>query len=81
MKLENYNLEVNKIKKYILETNPKSVLIQLPDGLKPFATEILDKINDGKRDFFIWAGSCFGACDIPNAKVDLIIQFGHIAFK
>lgn len=77
MKIDNYDLEIERIKKIIKEKKPKEILIQLPDGLKPFATDIADKIGG---NVYIWAGSCFGACDLPNANVDMIIQFGHAAF-
>ncbi len=78
MKFEDYDFEIKRINDIIKKNKPKSLLIQLPDGLKPFATYIADKIN---VDVFIWAGSCFGACDIPNANFDLLIQFGHTEFK
>ncbi len=78
MKFENYDFEIEKINKKIKELDAKNVLIQLPDGLKPKATEISEKINS---EVFIWAGSCFGACDIPNVEFDLLVQFGHTEFK
>ena len=37
-----------------------------------------------KATVLIWAGSCFGACDLPNIKnlgIDLLIQWGHSEFK
>lgn len=82
---ENYNLELEKadaeIKK-IRKENPK-ILLQFPDGLKPYAPEIFDilKEKNKKADIKIWLGSCFGACDIPSAKADLLIQFGHAKWK
>ncbi len=80
--MNNYNLELNKIIKEIQESNPKTVIIQLPDGLKPKAKEITDKIQKQTNiKPLIWLGSCFGACDIPNFKADLLIQFGHSAWK
>ncbi len=70
----NYNLELEELK---VKVKGKKVLIQLPDGLKPYAKEIADAFVDAK-DVFIWGGSCFGACDIPNVNgFDLIVQFGH----
>lgn len=78
MKFEDYDFEIKKINDIIKKIKPSTVLIQLPDGLKPIATEIADKINS---DVFIWAGSCFGACDLPNVDFDLLIQFGHTEFK
>lgn len=82
--MDDYDLELKKVAKKIKEEKAKTVLIQLPDGLKPKANEInefLKKEIDKNTKLLFWADSCFGACDIPlsakNAKVDLIIQFGH----
>lgn len=76
----NYNLELNKAIKQIKKQKAKTVLIQLPDGLKPKAMEISDFLEkETKARVVIWSGSCFGSCDIPpNIKdIDLCISFGH----
>ncbi|MFA5887324.1 MAG: diphthamide synthesis protein [Candidatus Nanoarchaeia archaeon] len=73
-----YDLELERVAKEIRKKNVKTVCIQLPDGLKPKATEIADYLQKNtKAKILIWAGSCFGACDIPNANADLLIQWGH----
>ena len=77
-----YNLELNNAINQIKKQKAKLVCIQLPDGLKPKAKEIKEKIEkETKADVIIWLGSCFGACDIPQGleklKVDLLIQWGH----
>jgi len=69
-----YDLEIEKVNRKIKELGAKRVLIQLPDGLKPVANKIADKLD---AMVYIWAGSCFGACDVPNVDVDLIVQWGH----
>ncbi len=73
-----YDLELSKTVKEIKDKKAKTVLIQLPDGLKSRAKEIVDSIHQ-KTDAkcFIWLGSCYGACDIPKVDVDLLIQWGH----
>lgn len=81
-----YDLEIDKIVKKIKEKNTELVCLQLPDGLKPYATEIVSEIESkSKAKCLIWLGSCFGACDLPlqleNLHVDLLIQFGHSAWK
>lgn len=81
-----YNLELNKAIKTINKQKAKLVCIQLPDGLKPKAKEIQEQIEKKtKAIVLIWAGSCFGACDIPlqlkNLGIDLLIQWGHSEFK
>lgn len=80
-----YDLEISNVISKIKKSRSKRVLIQLPDGLKPRAKEIVDSIEKGtKAEVIIWLGSCYGACDIPqNVKslgVDMIIQFGHNEF-
>ncbi|OGM01976.1 hypothetical protein A3K72_01140 [Candidatus Woesearchaeota archaeon RBG_13_36_6] len=76
-----YDLELNKVVIEIKKQKSKLVCIQLADGLKPMADKIQNKIEQKtKAKVLIWAGSCFGACDIPaqiKDKVDMIIQFGH----
>ena len=79
----NYNLELERAVKEIKESKAKTVCIQLPDGLKPKAKEIADYIEK-KTDalVLIWAGSCFGSCDIPKVDgIDLLIQWGHSEWK
>jgi 2-(3-amino-3-carboxypropyl)histidine synthase len=76
--------EFSRIKVEIGKVKPKTILLQFPDGLKPYATEIVDnvqKIAGEKTLVKIWLGDCFGACDIPNSKSDLLIQFGHAPWK
>lgn len=79
-----YNLELEKAINEIKKQKAKLVCIQLPDGLKPKANEIADKIEKAtKAKVIIWLGSCFGACDVPDLskqKVDLLIQWGHLRF-
>ncbi|MDD5182283.1 MAG: diphthamide synthesis protein [Candidatus Nanoarchaeia archaeon] len=73
-----YELEIETAKKAMKETKAKRVLIQLPEGLKPLATSIVDRLSAKNVEIVIWFGTCFGACDTPNVKeFDLLIQFGH----
>ena len=81
-----FDLELDKVKAEIKETKAKSVCLQLPDGLKPKATEIAQELEkETNVKILIWAGSNFGACDIPiqleKLGVDLLINFGHAIFK
>jgi len=78
-----YNLKLEKAIETIKEQKAKSVCIQLPEGLKPKAKEITDKIEkETKAKVIIWAGTCFGACDTPTIKdIGLLIQWGHSRFE
>jgi 2-(3-amino-3-carboxypropyl)histidine synthase len=81
-----YNLELDKLSKEIKDSKAEKVLIQLPDGLKPKAKEIVKQLEkETKAEIFIWLGDCFGACDLPlnvkNLGVDVLVQFGHNKFN
>ena len=78
---EMYDLGINKVIKNIKQKKAKKVLLQFPEGLKPYAQVIADEV-EGKTNSkcLIWLGDCYGGCDIPNVDklgVDLIVQFGH----
>jgi diphthamide biosynthesis enzyme Dph1/Dph2-like protein len=81
-----YDLELDRVTAEINKSKAKRVCIQLADGLKPKAKEIQEAIEKNTNaDVFIWAGSCFGACDVPlevrRLGVDLLIQFGHSEWR
>lgn len=78
-----YDLELSRAIEEISKADAKTVCIQLPDGMKPMATEIVAKLEQStKAKVFIWADTCFGACDIPDLKgIDLLIQWGHSRWK
>ena len=78
------NLELDKFLFSIEESKAETVLVQLPDGLKPKAKEIQEKVSEKFPSVRLtfWAGSCYGACDIPNVKdFDLLVQFGHSEWR
>jgi len=76
-----YDLELDEAVKKIRGIKAKTVCVQLPDGLKPKFSEIVDYLEKNtSAEIITWEGSCFGSCDIPNlSNVDLIIQWGHAA--
>ncbi len=81
---EKYDLELSKVISNINKNKYKLVLLQFPDGLKPYALAVVDYLESKtKAEFLIWMGSCFGACDTPvglekiKPKIDMLVQFGH----
>ncbi len=77
-----YELEMNRIVDKINHNKIKKVLLQFPEGIKPYAQVIADEIEGRcKCDCFIWLGTCFGACDLPleveKLGIEMIVQFGH----
>jgi 2-(3-amino-3-carboxypropyl)histidine synthase len=82
---QEYDFEFEKIEETIKKEKAKRVLLQFPDGIKPYADLIVNELKNRCKnvEFFIWLGSCFGACDIPietQGNVDLVVQFGHTAW-
>ncbi len=83
------NLELEKLYEEIEKSKPSTILIQLPDGLKPKAKEIQEKIKTKftksqypNLNITFWAGDCYGACDTPNVKgFDLFVAFGHSEWR
>ena len=81
-----YDLEIKNIIDEIKDKRHKRVLLQLADGLKPEAKEIVDTIRkETPAEVLIWLGDCYGACDIPLGlemlEIDLVVQFGHNLFR
>lgn len=81
----NYDLELERVAQYIKEKKVNLVCIQLPDGLKQYSKQIVDKLEEETNsNIIIWLGECFGACDIPlgleQMKIDLLVQWGHNLF-
>ena len=77
-----YDLEFDRAVSEIKKVGAKRVWIQLPEGLRPVANTIVDKIQkDTGAIVFTWLGSCYGACDVPfeveRLGVDMLIQWGH----
>lgn len=83
---EIYDLEISKIISTIKKQKAKLVLLQFPEGLKPYSQEIAKEIESRTNSqCFIWLDTCFGACDLPleteKLGIDLIIQFGHSKYN
>jgi len=80
-----YNLEIEKLILDINKNKFKLVLLQFPDGLKYYFKEIVDELREKtEAEFFVYFGTCFGACDIPlyleSLDFDLCVQWGHEVF-
>jgi 2-(3-amino-3-carboxypropyl)histidine synthase len=81
-----YSYKLEEAIEEIKKNKPKKVLLHLPDGLKPKAKDIQEQIEaETDSQVFLWAGSCYGACDLPiesqNVGIDMIIHFGHTKWR
>ena len=83
LNLLSYKFENIKVAGIISKYSAKKILIQLPDGLKPFVPKIIDSLKKRTNaTFYVSADPCYGACDlaVDDAKIigaDLIIHYGH----
>lgn len=78
-----YSINMKKALDSAVNHRSGFILLHLPDGLKPKAQEIVSELrkkNPGAK-FAVWAGSCFGSCDLPlhaeKLGAGLILHFGH----
>ncbi len=85
--MASYDMEIKRLISLIAKEKPKRMCIQLPDGLKPRAREIVDAIRGEIKNpplVLIWLGTDFGACDLPLGlkalNVDLLVTYGHNEF-
>ena len=82
MKTSTFNFEEERLAKEIRKHKAKRVLIQLPEGLKPYALRIAAVVESSGAQALISADPCYGACDLaicdaPTLGADLIIHYGH----
>lgn len=75
------SIEFEDIRTEMKKLKPKTVLLQLPSGMKRKAGEIARRIEEEHGCKVIVSGDpCFGACDVSEgaaAFADAIIQVGH----
>lgn len=79
-----FDLELDRVVDEIQKAEAKLVLVQFADGLKIFATSVVDYLEEKTgATCIIWLGSCFGACDYPvgidhlKPNIAMMVQFGH----
>ncbi len=78
-----YDLELDRVVSEIKERDAGTVLLQLPDGMRPFAFQLVEAIEKSTgANVFLSGDSCYGACDIALSQaeqlgVDLIVHYGH----
>lgn len=81
-----YDLELDVVISKIKEIDAKRVLLQLPDGMRPFAVQLVSAIKEATGSMvFLSGNSCYGACDISieqarHLNVDLMVHYGHTQY-
>ncbi len=79
-----YVFDEELLKSEIRKRGAKRVLLQFPEGLRYFSTELVDRLSSSLPDveFVISGEPSWGACDVSEdeanlLKADLLIHFGH----
>ncbi len=79
-----YVFDEDLLKSEIRKRGARRVLLQFPEGLRYFSTELVERLRESLPDveFVISGEPSWGACDIAEdeaslLKVDLLIHFGH----
>jgi 2-(3-amino-3-carboxypropyl)histidine synthase len=78
-----YDFETDRIIETIKKNGYRTVGLQMPEGLKDYATGIVDEISE-KTDcrIIISSDPCYGACDLADRDfgifgADALFHFGH----
>ena len=78
-----YDLEIERVSEEVRKRGSRRVLLQLPDGLRPRAFEIIKSLRERTdAEYFLHGGSCYGGCDLAfhqgeAVNADLILHYGH----
>jgi len=80
--MKDFDFEEERVKQEILRLGAKSVLLQLPEGLKPEAPRLARTIEKTGTLPIVCADPCYGACDLATEAAeslgaDLIVHYGH----
>lgn len=75
-------MDLGKALKEIKARNAKRVLLQLPEGLKTKAKELIEELEKNGIEVIHLIDPCFGACDLAEYEIDLlnadlVIHLGH----
>ena len=76
-------IDFDSVGQAIQAKSPRRVLVQIPEGLKTRATDLVLELDSRHpAEYIILAEPCFGACDLADEKAaklkaDLLVHFGH----
>jgi 2-(3-amino-3-carboxypropyl)histidine synthase len=83
MDLDRHDFQLDELVERIKANDNRLVALQVPEGLKMQALEMMDSIEDGSSAKVILAADpCYGACDLVHDKmrsmgVELVAHMGH----
>ncbi|MFQ6059850.1 MAG: diphthamide biosynthesis enzyme Dph2 [Thermoplasmata archaeon] len=74
--ITDWNIE--RILREIERRKCKTVVLQLPEGLKKEAVHVAKEIEEkGNVQVVVSADPCYGACDLLDFRGDLLVHIGH----
>ena len=83
MDLDRHDFQLDELVDRIKSNDHRLVALQVPEGLKMQALEMMDQIEDGSGAKVVLAADpCYGACDLVHDKmmamgVELVAHMGH----
>ena len=83
MDLERHDFQLEELIKRIEENDHRLIALQIPEGLKMQALEMMDEIEEkSSAKVILAADPCYGACDLVHDKmkmmgVELVAHMGH----
>jgi 2-(3-amino-3-carboxypropyl)histidine synthase len=79
-----YRIDLDNVIKSINKNDYKTVVLQIPEGLKTQVKKIVDYFEERTNSQILIHGqSCFGACDLikpddySDIDIDAVVQIGH----
>ncbi len=86
MSISTYNLELDRIIREVKSRGAKSVIVQAPDGLKPYMEDLLRELSSAGVTTYISADPCYGGCSLADGtgrllEADMLIHIGHNKFN
>ncbi|MCK4444436.1 MAG: diphthamide biosynthesis enzyme Dph2 [Thermoplasmata archaeon] len=70
--------EIQGVLDEIERRKAKTIVIQLPEGLKKEAVRVAGELEKkGNVHVVVSADPCYGACDLISFRGDLLVHFGH----
>src|SRR3989338_4260531 len=76
------DIDLKEAIREIKERDAKTVVLQIPEGLKQYITAIVDELSKTGAEIFVSMDPCYGACDLALDKMkalnaDLLVHLGH----
>jgi 2-(3-amino-3-carboxypropyl)histidine synthase len=78
-----YDLEIERVSEEIRRRGASTVLLQIPDGLRPQAFALAESLRRWTSTEIVISGdSCYGACDVAISQAralvaELLVHYGH----